>query len=120
MQIITEQKIKLRNECNLILKKIIEFNSNIFNLCYIQSLWTLGIIDTKYIQNDSYYIIDRYLEESYDTIVRILPRIIEIFNNKLPKDISFEDKIEYESILYWLKKLNFIQKDSNNEIKIIS
>lgn len=119
--------IKHREECNIILNKIISFHSALNpDLRYIQNLWTLGIIDHKYSPERStsnYFIIDRVNEESYQTIVRILPKIIDLINNNikmedLPESVRFDNMVELECIICWLEKLKFIQREPDNQIKI--
>ena len=77
-----KEKIKLRRKCNFLLENVISL-SLLLNpeLRYIQNLWVLNIIDTKYIQNEPLHVLDRFNEEPYDTIVRILPKIINLINS---------------------------------------
>ena len=61
MQKTIEQKIALREKCNFLLDNIINLNLSLYpKLRYIQNLWALSIIDTKYVQNEPLYIIDRF------------------------------------------------------------
>lgn len=63
-----QDKIKSRERCNAIV-------SNYIALCmltkpqlrYIQLLWATKVVDQE----------DRFYEEPYDTIVRVLPTIVE-------------------------------------------
>lgn len=51
-----EQKIALREKCNFLLDSVVNLNISLYpELRYIQNLWALGIIDTRYVQNEKKY-----------------------------------------------------------------
>lgn len=109
-----EQKIVLREKCNFLLSNIINLNLSLYSeLRYIQNLWVLGIIDTNYIQNNGHVVIDRFDEEPYDTVVRILPKIVDLINNKFPEKAKITDKIKRANIFTCLEELSLAQKTSD-------
>ena len=115
-----EQKITLREECNFILNNIINLQLSLCpELRYIQNLWILNIIDTKYVQNDGNFIIDRFSEEPYDTIVRILPKIMDLINNKFPEKAKVTDRIRRANILTYLERLGIARKISDFKLELI-
>lgn len=115
-----EQKITLREECNFILSNIINLKLSLCpELKYIQNLWFLNIIDTKYVQNDGNFIIDRFSEEPYDTIVRILPKIMDLINNKFPEKAKVTDRIRRANILTYLERLGIARKTSDFKLELI-
>lgn len=78
--------IKSRKECNIILNDIVNlFLSTCKDIRYIQGLWILNIIDSK-----DCNVVDRFSEEPYNTILRILPNIKSFINNL--KDTNIEAK----------------------------
>lgn len=110
-------KIEQRQCSNLLLENVINLHLSLFpELRYIQNLWALKIIDTKYIQNEEAYILDRYYEEPYDTVIRILPKIIEMINEKFPKDTSITNKLRRINIITSLEKLELAEKTSDYKL----
>ena len=102
------EKVNLRKRCNNLLDYIVRLHSLLHpELRYIQSLWVLGIIDTRWDPSDTgQLLVDRFSEEPYDTIVRILPKVIDIVNNQFPKDAKMSQKILRSNISTGLEKLN--------------
>lgn len=99
-----EEKIKKREEYNNFLHLVVKLHQLLYpELRYIQSLWALGIIDKE---NE---IMDRFYEESYDTIIRILPTIqaLLISADAMPKK-SFHSKILITNITRYLQKLDLL------------
>lgn len=104
-----EQKVALREKCNFLLDSVVNLNISLYpELRYIQNLWALGIIDTRYVQNEGNFVIDRFSEEPYDTVVRILPKIMDLINNKFPKKAEISDKIERANIFTCLEELKIL------------
>lgn len=115
-----EQKIALRKMCNFLLNNIVNLNLSLYpELRYIQNLWVLGIIDTRYVQNDGNFVIDRFSEEPYDTVVRILPKIVDLINNKFPEKAKMVDKIKRANIFTCLEELNLARKTSDFKLELI-
>lgn len=114
-----ERKIELREKCNFILSNAIDLKMSLFpELRYIQCLWNLGIIDYKYIQNENLHILDRYYEESYDTLVRILPKIVELINKEATTPTTAE-KLKIVNIISGLETLNMVSRQEHFKINII-
>lgn len=88
-------------------------------LRYIQNLWALGIIDTRYVQNEGNFVIDRFSEEPYDTVVRILPKIMDLINNKFPEKAKITSKINRANIFTCLEELNLARKTSDFKLELI-
>lgn len=64
-----EQKIALRERCNFLLDSVVNLNISLYpELRYIQNLWALGIIDTRYVQNEGNFVIDKFSEELFNMI----------------------------------------------------
>lgn len=115
-----EQKVALREKCNFLLDSVVNLNISLYpELRYIQNLWALGIIDTRYVQNEGNIVIDRFSEEPYDTVVRILPKIMDLINNKFPKKAEISDKIERANIFSGLERLNLARKTSDFKLELI-
>ena len=115
-----EQKIALREKCNFLLDNIVRLNLSLYpELRYIQNLWALSIIDTRYVQNEPLHIIDRFSEESYDTVVRILPKIMDLINNKFPEKAKVTDKIKRANIFTCLERLGIARKTSDFKLELI-
>lgn len=115
-----EQKIALREKCNFLLDNVINLNISLYpELRYIQNLWALSIIDTRYVQNDGIFVIDRFSEEPYDTVVRILPKIMDLINNKFPEKAKITDKIKRANIFTCLEGLNLARKTSDFKLELI-
>lgn len=115
-----EHKIALREKCNFLLDNIVRLNMSLYpELRYIQNLWALGIIDTRYVQNEGNFVIDRFFEEPYDTVVRILPKIMDLINNKFPEKAKLTSKINRANIFTCLEELNLARKTSNFKLELI-
>lgn len=110
----------MRKKCNFLLDNVINLNLSLYpELRYIQNLWALGIIDTRYVQNDGNFIIDRFSEEPYDTIVRILPKIMDLITNKFPEKAKVSDKIKRANIFTCLEELSTARETSGFKLKLI-
>lgn len=110
----------MREKCNFLLDNVVRLNMSLYpELRYIQNLWALGIIDTRYVQNEGNFVIDRFSEEPYDTVVRILPKIMDLINNKFPKKAEISDKIERANIFTCLEELNLARKTSDFKLELI-
>lgn len=111
---------KLRKDCNFLIQNIIELYLKIFpELRFIQALWNLNLIDSTYIQNEGYPIIDRFYEEPYDTIVRILPKIVKLINEDFPEDSTITMKFLRSNIFTKLEELNLANKTDNFKLCLI-
>ena len=107
-----KEKIKLRRKCNFLLENVISLSLSLNpELRYIQNLWVLNIIDTRYVQNEPLHIIDRFSEEPYDTVVRILPKIIELINKRLPEHLTITTKLCSINIITGLEELGLIVRE---------
>lgn len=112
--------VKLRRQCNFLLNNVINLNLSLYpELRYIQNLWVLGIIDDRYVQNDGNFVIDRFSEEPYDTVVRILPKIMDLINNKFPEKAKAADKIRRANIFTCLEELDIARKTSDFKLELI-
>lgn len=118
-----KEKVALREKCNFLLDNVVNLNISLYpELRYIQNLWALGIIDAcdSYNESTLYQIVnDRFSEESYDTIVRILPKIVDLINNKFPEKAKVSDKIKRANIFTCLEKLNIARKTSDFKLELI-
>lgn len=106
-----KEKIALRKKCNFILENVI--NLSLFlnpELRYIQNLWVLNIIDVKEYREEI-EIVDRFSEEPYDTIVRILPKIVELINTRLPKHLVITTKLHSINIITGLEELGLVIRE---------
>ena len=113
------KKIEFREKCNFLLDNVINLNRSIHSeLRYIQNLWTLDIIDKVKNQDMNEIIIDRFYEEPYDTVQRILPKIVDLINNQFPKKASIGDKIKRTNIFICLEELGFANKTKDLKIEI--
>lgn len=113
-------KIALRKDCNFLLDNVVNLYLSLFpDIRYIQNLWALGIIDTRYVQNEPLHIIDRFSEEPYDTVVRILPKIMDLINNKFPEKAKVTDKIKRANIFTCLERLGIARKTSDFKLELI-
>lgn len=113
-------KIALRKDCNFLLDNVVNLYLSLFpDVRYIQSLWALGIIDTRYVQNEGNFVIDRFSEEPYDTVVRILPKIMDLINNKFPEKAKLTNKINRANIFTCLEELNLARKTSDFKLELI-
>lgn len=107
-----KEKIALRKECNFLLDNVVNLHMSLFpDLRYIQNLWALNIIDTYYVQNEGTHVIDRFGEEPYDTVIRILPKINKLINEQFPEKANIGDKIKRVNIISCLKKLELVPKE---------
>lgn len=119
-----KEKIRIRKECNFLLDNVINLNLSLYpELRYIQNLWALNIIDRSCDQAmvtcwDS-YVIDRFSEEPYDTVVRILPKIMDLINNKFPEKAKLTSKINRANIFTCLEELNLARKTSDFKLELI-
>lgn len=114
-----EKLVGLRPECNRLLENVVELYLKTFpELRFIQMLWGLNIIDSTYIQNEEYPIIDRFYEEPYDTVVRILPEIEALINDYFPKDPTIIMKILRANIFTRLERLNLAHKTDDFKLCI--
>lgn len=99
-----EEKIKRRKKDNLFLENLVRLYQEIYpELRYIQSLWALGIIDKEN------KVIDRFYEEPYDTIVRILPTIqtlLLVIDSMDKKNTAIKFKVS--NIYHYLNELNLL------------
>lgn len=110
----------MREKCNFLLDNVVNLSLSLHpELRYIQNLWALNIIDARYAQNDGNFIIDRFSEEPYDTVVRILPKIMDLINNKFPEKAKVTDKIKRANIFTCLEKLNIARKTSDFKLELI-
>ena len=100
-----EEKIALRRKCNFILESVVSL-SFLLNpeLRYIQNLWVLDLIDQKDYR-EGIEIVDRFSEEPYDTIVRILPKIKELLNKRFSTNPTITNKLIRSNILNGLEKI---------------
>lgn len=116
-----KEKIALREKCNFLLNNVVNLNISLYpELRYIQALWVLGIIDTKWSPADTgQLVLDRFSEEPYDTIVRILPKIVDLINNKFPEKAKVSDKIKRANIFTCLERLNLARKTSDFKLELI-
>ena len=106
-----KEKIKLREKCNRLLDTIINLNISLHpELRYIQNLWVLGIIDQCVGSSET---LDRFSEESYDTIKRIMPQIVDLINNKFPEKANIEDRIMRGNIFMYLDELGLAKVIDN-------
>lgn len=118
----TKIKISLREKCNFLLDNVVNLNISLYpELRYIQNLWVLGIMDSYRISKIiPQAIIDRFSEEPYDTVVRILPKIVDLINNKFPEKVKVSDKIKRANIFICLEELGLAKKTDNFKLEICS
>lgn len=110
-----KEKIELRKDCNFLLDNIVNLHISLFpELRYIQNLWALGIID-RY--QKGFYIYDRFSEEPYDTVVRILPKVIKLINEQFPEKSDIGDRIKRANIFTCLSRLGLAEK--TDDFKLI-
>lgn len=103
-----KEKIKLRDTANSVLSNVVALNGSIYpQLRYIQNLWATNIIDHE----------DRFSEEPYDTIKRVLPKIINLVN------IDFKDnivnKLYRANIFKGLEALNLARKTEDFKLELL-
>lgn len=76
-----KHKIELRPKCNFILMNVMQLALHTYkDLRFLQLFYSMNIIDED----------DRFFEEPYDTIVRILPTITDLLdiNSDISSDIN--------------------------------
>lgn len=101
-------KIQLRPKCDSILDNVVRLSAHLYpELRYIQNLWATNIIDRE----------DRFSEEPYDTIVRILPRIADLINVEFKEDLH--NKICRMNILNGLERLGLAKKTEDLKLELI-
>lgn len=106
-----KEKIALRRKCNFILGNVVSLSLSLNpELRYIQNLWVLNIIDKKDCREGT-EIVDRFWEEPYDTIVRILPKIIELINTRLPEHLVVTTKLNNINIITGLEELGLVIRE---------
>lgn len=94
---------------NLLIRDIINLHMSLYpELRFIQHLWCLDIIDET--NSGCVEIIDRYNEEPWDTIKRILPKIKSNIINNFPEHASDYQKILKDSIIGNLQDMGFSLK----------
>lgn len=107
-----QEKLLLREKCNSLLHDAVTLYKKLFpDLRYIQVLWCLGIIDqTQGSVTEDTKVIDRFSEEPYDTVVRILPNIIGLINNHFPEKSKATDRIFRHVIITGLERLGLARR----------
>lgn len=101
----------LRKKGNFLLKNVVDLYLSIFpTIRYIQALWNLNIIDERDYREGP-EIVDRSSEEPYDTIVRILPKIIELINKRLPEHLVITTKLHCVNIITGLEELGLVTRE---------
>lgn len=121
----TKIKIGLREKCNFLLDNVVNLHLSLYpELRYIQNLWTLGIIDqgcgSTMATRFELEVIDRFSEEPYNTVRRILPKIVDLINNKFPKEANITDKIKRANIFTCLEELGLAKKTDDFKLEICS
>ena len=105
-----KEKIALRKDCNFILENAVSLMLQLNpDLRYIQCLWSLNLIDEK----DYRYgreIVDRFSEEPYDTVIRILYSIIKLINT-LNESSNITHKLLGVNIIKGLKDLGLVTQE---------
>lgn len=108
----------INRKCNFLLGNVIELGLSLNpNFGYIQNLWNLGIIDEKEYREGP-EVVDRFSEESYDTVVRILPNIIDLINNKFPEDCPITNRLKRANIFSCLEELNLAEKTDDSKLAL--
>lgn len=96
----------LRKKGNFLLKNVVDLYLSIFpTIRYIQALWNLNIIDERDYR-DGLEIVDRYSEEPYHTVTRILPKIRRLINDQFPEKAGVTNKLLRLNIIKGLEELN--------------
>lgn len=94
---------------NLLIRDIINLHMSIYpNIRFIQHLWCLNIIDES--NNEActqIEIVDRYSEEPWETVRRILPKIKTNIIDNFPQNASDYQKILQASIIGNLTDMGF-------------
>ena len=116
-----KEKIALREKCNFLLDNVVNLNLSLYpELRYIQNLWALGIVDKGQSPALEGRVIDRFYEEPYDTVRRILPKIVDLINNKFPTKADIGDKIKRANIFTCLEELGLAKKMDDLKLEICS
>lgn len=103
-----KQKIALREEANMILSNVAALNGTMYpQLRFIQNLWATRIIDNK----------DRFSEEPYDTVRRILPRILDLINVEFKSDVI--NKIYRANIFTGLERLGLAKRTEDFKLELL-
>lgn len=117
----TKIKMSLREKCNCLLDNVVNLNISLYpELRYIQNLWALGVIDAYPRSVDPFKPIDRFFEEPYDTVRRILPKIVDLINNKFPEKSKITDRIKRANIFIYLEELGLARKTDDLKLEICS
>ena len=111
-----KEKIALRKKCNFILGNIISLSLSLNpELRYIQNLWVLNIIDVMEYREGT-EVVDRFGEEPYNTIVRILPKIVELINTRLLEHLIITSKLHSINIITGLEELGLVIREDTFKI----
>lgn len=103
-----KQKIALRDKANSVLSNVVALHGNMYpQLRYIQNLWATRIVDME----------DRFSEEPYDTIKRILPRIMDLINVEFKDDMV--NRIYRSNIFDGLEGLGLACKTEDFKLKLL-
>lgn len=103
-------KILLRNTSNSVLDNIVSLHSRAHpQLRYIQNLWALNIIDNE----------DRFYEEPYDTLRRILPKVVDLINNTCFEKVGITGKLYRSNILKGLEDLKLAKRTEDYKLELI-
>lgn len=112
MQKTSAEKIILREKCNSLLFDVTNLYRKLFpELRYIQILWCLGIIDQvqSNVAEDP-KMVDRFSEEPYDTVIRILPNIIKLINEHFPEKSLASERLLRHMIIMGLERLDLAKR----------
>lgn len=91
-----KNKIELRVKCNRLIDDVVYLMSFLYpDLRYVQILDNLKIIDNA----------DRFYEESYDTVIRILPEIKKLLEMENSPDITVSNKLRIINIKNILRSI---------------
>lgn len=116
-----KEKVELRKRCNSLLDNVVNLNISLYpELRYIQNLWALGIVDKGQSPALEGRVIDRFYEEPYDTVRRILPKIVDLINNKFPEKSKITDRIKRANIFIYLEELGLAKKTDDLKLEICS
>ena len=74
-----KHKIELRSKCNFILMNVVQLALHTYkDIRFLQLFYSMNIIDED----------DRFFEEPYDTIIRILPTIMDMLDTSSDSSIN--------------------------------